>query len=204
MHGRVQLFERREQALEAVGQLDGRGGVGQHRGRDDEQHQADHHKDSRPDALAADMQETPLPDILARRVKEVEHGGEHDDEQHRFESAHHELWRDARNADDNTEKRENDRVGNRAVRQKQQHDERDREHDLDARIEPVHGAVAREKLADRDILEHQRIPPFCLQARSTSSACSTVKTEVSTSCPRFFSSSMTLVIMGMSSPAAMI
>src|SRR5699024_986976 len=124
--------------------------------------------------------------------------------QHRLEPAHHELGRDARNTDDDAEECENDRVGNRAVRKEQQHDKRDREHDLDAGVKPVHGAVAGEKLTDRDVFQHQRAPPFCWQARSASSACATVKPEVSTSCPRFFSSSMTLVIMGMSRPAAMI
>ena len=120
------------------------------------------------------MQKAPLPDILTRCIEQVEYRREGDNEQNRPQSAHDQFGGNARNADDNGQKCDNQRVGYRPFRKEEQHDERDRQHNLDAGIESVHGAVAGEKLTDGDILEHQRAPPFALQARRASSACCTV------------------------------
>ena len=162
MHRRVQLFERREQALEAVGQLDGRGGIGEHGSGDDEQHQAQHHEDGKPDALDADVQELPLENVGARCIEQVEHRCENDDEQDRLEAAQHHFRRNARNTDDNRQKCDDERIRNRALRQKQQHDECHGQYNFYARVEAVYGTVSGEKLTECNILQHQCVPSFRL------------------------------------------
>ena len=151
----MQLFERSEQPLETVSQLDGRGGVGEHGGRDDEQHQSQHHEYRHADALYADMQEFPLPDIITRRIEQIEHRREHDDEQNGLETAHDHFGGNTRNSDNEGEKQDDKAIRDRSLRKKQQHNECNRQHDLDARVKPVNGAVSGEELADGNVLEHQ-------------------------------------------------
>ena len=60
------------------------------------------------------------------------------------------------------------------MREEQKHDECHRQHDLYARVKTVHRTVARKKLTECNILQHQCVPSFRLQARSASIACATV------------------------------
>lgn len=56
--------------------------------------------------------------------------------------------------DDNGKKCDDQRIGNRALREEQKHDECHRQHDLYARVKTVHRTVARKKLTEGNILQH--------------------------------------------------
>ena len=100
------------------------------------------------------MQEVPLENVGTRCIEQIEHRRENDDEQDRFEAAQHHFRRNARNADDNGKKCDDQRIGNRALREEQKHDECHRQHDLYARVKTVHRTVARKKLTEGNILQH--------------------------------------------------
>ena len=100
------------------------------------------------------MQEVPLENVGAWCIEQVEHRCEDNDEQDRLEAAQHHFGRNTRNTDDNGKKCDDQRIGNRALREEQKHDECHRQHDLYARVKTVHRTVARKKLAEGNILQH--------------------------------------------------
>ena len=78
-----------------------------------------------------------------------------------------ELEGDLRHAVHGHKENKGQRQAQRVGRGKQQDDVDDGQHQLHARVEPVHKARAREVLADGDISQHVAAPPFFASTRGS-------------------------------------
>ena len=80
MDGEAQLFQRRHQPLQPVGELKGGGGIGQQERAAHQQHDPQHHQHRPAQALLRDAEDPPLGDHPPGEVEEVQKGREGDDE----------------------------------------------------------------------------------------------------------------------------
>ena len=160
VHRQLDLLKGRQQPLYAVGEGDGRGGIGQQRGARDEAQNSDRHEYRRLDALPGDLEELPLPQRVAGGKEQVQHRRKDDDGHHRLHG-----FPDHRKG--NTA----DKIGREAeqhaqqqaphvIRHKQHHDVEDGKQDLDAGVHFVNGALPGEILTNGNISDHRAAPPF--------------------------------------------
>ena len=169
MHREVQFAQRLEQLLNGVREHDGTGGVGEQAGTRDERHNAHRHQHRIAHALGINGQK---PDMhqrfaLARHKEQVEHRREHHDGQDGLQALQDHFAGDLCHPVHHCQKQDGKGKAQRIGGCKQQHDISDGQHQLQARVEPVHQTVAREVLANGDISQHPAAPPFCFASRGS-------------------------------------
>ena len=162
MDGNTELFQGREQALDAVGEQDGGGGIGQQEGARNEHHNADHHEKGGAHALQRDGEHPDLEQhMLAGGVEEVEYRGEHKDEHHWLQSTHDGLDRYSGDADERGQNSEQKAVGHETFCHEQGHDIQGNAQNLGAGVHAVQGGIAGEVLAQGNVFQrHVRAPPL--------------------------------------------
>ena len=144
----------------AVGEHDGGGGVGEQEGAGDEEGDAQHHEEGGPQPLHRDFQKLPLPDGVAGGVEDVEHGGEHDDEQNGLHAPEDVPGVDPGDGDAGAQHGKEDGVGHPALGGKEGHDIEDGEQELGPGVQPVDDGIAGEILSQGDVLEGHQTAPF--------------------------------------------
>ena len=173
MHRQLDFFKRGKQPFDAVGEGNGRGGVGQQRGARNQAQNSDRHEYRRLDALLGDLEELPLPQGVAGGKEQVQHRRKNDDGNHRLH-----RFPDHRNGD------AADEIGRKSeknaqqqpphiIRHKQHDDIEDGKDDFGPGVHPVDGALPGEILSDGDIADHRAAPPFTA-VRMAAAAPSTV------------------------------
>ena len=154
MHGKADPLEGGEQALHAVRERDGRGGVRQQRGTHHQQHQAQGEEHGKDDALEGDAEDPPFPVHRLAAVKEqVERRGEQHKESDTAHRAQHLPQRDARE--------QHGGAGSKPVEvggKEDRHDIGDEKYDLQPRIEAVDKGVNGIELPEGDVFH--ALPPF--------------------------------------------
>ena len=86
MHRHMNLLQRPHQPLQAVGQGNGRGGIGEQEGARDEHDDSCHHQHRIFDAFFRDLELPELHQHVALGVEHIEDGGKHDDDNHRLDT----------------------------------------------------------------------------------------------------------------------
>ena len=159
--------------LQRVGKADGTGGIGQEEGPHDQHDDPQHHGDGRADALVGDVAQQPH--VRHRRAageEQVHDGGEGHDDIDRLQAAGQGFIVNFGDQDAGGQHHRHDGVGQHAFGVEQGHDIQDHAQKLGAGIQPVDQGIAREILAEGDILQHTPRPPF--RARSCVCSASTV------------------------------
>ena len=169
MHREVQPAQRLEQLFNGIRQHDGAGGVGEQAGARDQGHDTHGHEHRVAHALGVNGQKAQLYQrvALARHKEQVEHRREHHDGQNGLQALEDHLEGDLRHLVHQRKEQDGKGQPQRVGCRKQQHDVNNGQHQLHARVEPVHKARAREVLADGDISQHLSAPPSCLSARGS-------------------------------------
>ena len=186
------LLQRPQQILHGVRQGNGAGGVRHQERAHDEQNDPQHHLNGGNNALPCDAPQQPH--VRHRRTGGKEHvhdGRERHHEIHRLQPLGQRLERHPRHQHRHRQHRDHDPVGQHAFGAEQRHDIENDTQELRPGIQPVYRRVRREKLSQRDILQHTPAPP--LSASSRCSSASTVYTAGSISSPRARSAAATFV-----------
>ena len=162
VHGEFDVFERFQQAFDAVGERHGRRREGEHRSAHDQQKQPEREKDHVDDGFIGDRDDPPMHEGLVRAfpsVKEqVEDRRKDDEEQDHLHRAQHAAEGHAREQHDEDKERRDRRQTEKVGGEEDRHDIGDHEHDLRARVHVVDERSRRIILAERYVIEHLRPP----------------------------------------------
>ena len=157
----MDLFERRKQLFDRIGQCKRRCRIGQRDAHPhDKQQNTQRHKQRKNDALEIDVNEAPLKkQRVASGPKNIEERGQRNDQSQRAHRSQHDLHGNA--ADQHQEHRkQGDKCKSRRALDKEQHNNiEERKKQFCARIGTVQHRIAAEILSERDILHHARSPP---------------------------------------------
>ena len=173
MDGDPNLFEGAQQLFQAVGEHDGRGGIGEQEGAGDEKGDAQDHEESGPQTLHGDLQKLPLPNGVAGSVEDIEDGGEHDDEKDRLHATQNGLEVHFGDGDGAGQYRQKEPIGQKSLGGEEGHDIEHHEEQLGPGVQLVDDGGAREVLAQCNVLQRHYLAPFrARQSRTAALACS--------------------------------
>ena len=171
----MDALEGPQELLQAVGEHNGRGGIGQQEGAGDEEGETEHHKEGGPEALHCDPQEIPLPQNRAGSVENIEQGGEHDDEQDWPHAPEEGRRADLGHGSAGGQHQKEHGIAHRPPGQKEGDDIEDGAQELGPGVQPVDGGVSREILPQSDVTQgHQTAPFRRRKSRTASRACGMV------------------------------
>ena len=174
MDGYFQFLQRPQQALQAIGQPDGRCGIGQQECARDEQHDPQHHEEGRVKAASGDMQKLPLEDHSALAgIEQVQNAGKDQNEDDRLHALEQGFQAHLGHRHAIGQKEHHQTVADKGFGQEQGDDEQHHHHQFGAGIQPVKEGIARKILPQGDLFQHTA-PPFPASFSSSAVAASSV------------------------------
>ena len=156
----MELFQRVQQAFQAVSQGDGGGGVGQQEGAGNQHQDPAGHKDGPLQAVVGDGQLPETHQHPARiRIEQVQHAGENQNHDQRLHAPDNGFGRDPGDGDGRQQEGKHHPVGHPALGAEQGHDVNHHGNQLGSGVQPVNDGTSGEILAQGNVFKHGPSPP---------------------------------------------
>ena len=171
MDRNLQLVQRLQKHLQAVGQRHRARGIGQEKGAHDQERDAQDHLGRARDSFPGN--DPALADRGPLGVKEIQQRRQHDDKEHRLQALENIPETDVRDGHTDQCDRNHQEIRTPALCVEERNDIQNNQDQLGSGIQPVYHRIAREILSECDVLQHPATSPVCRSARRS---CSWVKT----------------------------
>ena len=154
MHRHLDLLQGVQELLQPIGEGDGRGGIGEHKGASQKHGDSQHHKQGVENTLPGDGEDPEGHQGRPLGIEEVEQAGEQNDKEQRLHALQNHLELDFRERHHRGQRGKDQGVGHHALGAEERHDIDDDQDELGAGIQPVDNGISREKLPQGDVLKH--------------------------------------------------
>ena len=153
VHRQAQLLQGPQQRLQAVGEGNGRRGIGQQEGAGNQHDDPGGHKNCRPDPLPGDG-DAPKPGqhMVAAGVKQIQHRRQNHNDHNGLHAPQNGLGPNPGQSHRHHQKRQHQAVAHPAASHKQGHNIQYRHQELRPRVQPMYHGFAWEKLTQGNIL----------------------------------------------------